>query len=157
VSGEVAEAERVFREFLAGRGLRLSAPRRAVLRAAMALEQHFGRRQLERRLAASGVHRATIFRTLPLLVEAGIVARVREARGRVRFEHVLGHGHHDHLLCERCGRVLEFESPAVEREQERLCRKHGFRQTSHSFVVRGLCSECRARQARQAGSGRGSE
>lgn len=145
----LAEAEQRFRQFLGGRGLRLSAPRRAVLRAAMALENHFERRSLERRLAGSGVHRATLFRTLPLLVEAGLLGRVRGRGGRVRFEHTVGHGHHDHLVCECCGRMVEFASDAVEKEQERLCRAHDFVQTAHSLVIRGLCGRCREREQRK--------
>ncbi len=136
-------AESMFREFLAARGLRLTAPRRAALRAVMSLERHFGLPELKRRMAGAGAHRATLYRTLPLLEEAGIIRRVREELDHWHYEHLVGHAHHDHLLCVGCGRVIEVASPAIEREQKRLCRRHGFAETSHSFIVRGLCAACR--------------
>jgi Fur family ferric uptake transcriptional regulator len=134
-------------KYLAGRGMRLTRPRLAVLRAVMEFDSHFGLPHLERALAGSGTHRATIFRTMPLLVEAGIVRRVREQLDHWHYEQVIGHRHHDHLLCTDCGAVLEFTSPAIEREQRRLCKRHGFEETSHSFIVRGRCSQCRRRAA----------
>jgi Fur family ferric uptake transcriptional regulator len=145
------QAERTFREFLASRGLRLTAARRAVLRAVMDIDGHFGRNRLGARLGGGGAHRATMFRTLPLLVEAGIIRRMRETMDHWHYEHVIGHQHHDHLQCLRCGRVVEFTSRAIEREQGRLCRRHGFEETSHTFIVRGLCSSCRRGGRRKAG------
>jgi len=138
------EAEQSFSRFLSARGLRLTATRREVLRAAMELESHFGLPDLESRLARKNVHRATLFRTLPLLVEAGILRRVRERLDHWHYEHTVGHEHHDHLLCINCRRLVEFVSPAIEREQKKLCRQHGFLETSHSFIIRGICPDCRA-------------
>jgi Fur family transcriptional regulator, ferric uptake regulator len=136
-------AEEKFRDFLAGKGLRLTAPRRAVLRAVMEFDAHFGRNRLLGKLKGTGAHRATMFRALPLLVEAGIVRRMRERLDHWHYERVVGREHHDHLLCVACGRVIEFTSPAIEREQRRLCKKHDFEETTHSFIVRGQCSRCR--------------
>ena len=119
------------------------------------LESHFGLPHLERKLAGSGVHRATLYRTLPLLEEAGIIRRVREKLDHWHYEHVVGHQHHDHLLCARCGKVIEVASAAIEREQKRLCRRHGFEERSHSFIVRGLCARCRAGARRRKPKRRG--
>lgn len=143
MSRDFQQAEKLLRAHLAARGLRLTAPRRAVLRAVMALDRHFGLEHVEKRLAGSGVHRATLYRTLPLLESAGIIRRVREELDRWRYEHLVGHRHHDHLLCTGCGRVVEFASPVIKRTLTRLCRRHGFEEKSHSFIVRGLCARCR--------------
>ncbi len=155
-SDDYDRAEERFRNFLAGKGLRLTGPRRAVLRAVMDLDEHFGRNRLLKKLGGGGAHRATMFRTLPLLVEAGIVRRMRERLDHWHYEHVVGHEHHDHLLCVACGRVIEFTSPAIEREQRRLCKRHGFVETSHSFIIRGRCSQCQGagnpRRSRRKGS-----
>ncbi len=138
--------------FLKDRSLRLTAPRRAAVEAVMAIEGHFGLDDLRRRLAKTGAHRATLFRILPLLEEAGILRRVRVRANGWRYEHAVGHLHHDHLVCERCGRLVEFRCPRIEREQERLCRAHGFSETSHLHVIRGLCRDCREpKHGRQAG------
>jgi Fur family ferric uptake transcriptional regulator len=149
---DYARAEQVFREFLAARGLRLTRSRREVLRAVMRLEIHFGRNRLLGELAGSGVHRATMFRTLPLLVEAGVLRRMRESLDHWHYEHVIGHQHHHHLLCARCGRAIEVVSPVMERERRRLCARHDFEETSHSFMVRGICARCRRRRRRRGGS-----
>ncbi len=143
MAAEYRAAETILREFLAARGLRFTAPRRAALRAVMSLEKHFGLPHIERKLAGGGAHRATLYRTLPLLEEAGIIRRVREKLDHWHYEHLVGHEHHAHLLCVGCGKVIEVASPAIEREQQRLCRGHGFQERSHSFIVRGLCAGCR--------------
>ena len=109
----------------------------------MEFDAHFGRNRLLGKLKGTGAHRATMFRTLPLLVEAGIVRRMRERLDHWHYEHVVGREHHDHLLCMACGRVIEFTSPAIEREQRRLCKRYDFEETAHSFIVRGKCSSCR--------------
>ncbi len=138
--------EDIFREFLALKGLRLTAPRRAVLQAVESFERHFDLTELEARLGPGGAHRATLFRTLPLLIDAGILCRVREHLNHWHYEKVVGVEHHDHLFCVSCGKVVEFNSPAMERSQRRLCRLHGFSELSHSFVLRGLCESCKKRK-----------
>jgi Fur family ferric uptake transcriptional regulator len=121
----------------------------------MALDRHFDPTEIERRLAAAGVHRASIYRILPVLEAAGIIRRVRDEHSHWHYEHVVGHQHHDHLVCERCGRVIEFASPEIESEQGRQCRLHGFTETSHHFVIRGVCRQCRAKSSARSGDSRG--
>ena len=145
-SREALAAHQTFAEFLAARNLRLTAPRRAALAAVMQFERHFDLAEVERRLGRRGVHRATVYRALPLLEAAGVIRRVRDDPTHWHYEHVVGHAHHDHLVCERCGRVVEFASSRIEREQARLCRAHGFAETAHSFVIRGLCRRCRGKR-----------
>jgi Fur family ferric uptake transcriptional regulator len=63
-----------------------------------------------------------------------------------RFELALGRRHHDHLLCRRCGRVVEFRSSAIEDLQVRVAARHGFRLTAHVHELVGDCSACRRRK-----------
>ena len=121
----------------------------------MGIEGHFSLEDLRRRLEGTGAHRATMFRILPLLEEAGILRKVRAGSRGWRYEHAVGHPHHDHLVCERCGRLAEFRCPRIEREQARLCRAHGFSETSHLHVIRGLCRGCRRRGNGSGGMRRG--
>jgi Fur family ferric uptake transcriptional regulator len=153
-ASEYQRAEKIFREFLAARGQRLTTPRRAVLRAVTEMKTHFGRNRLGEKLKGSGVHRATMFRTLPLLVEAGILHRMREKLDHWHYETVIGHRHHGHLLCVGCGRIIEFCSPAVQRERKRLCRRHDFQEKSHTFIIRGLCARCRRERGRRSAGGK---
>ena len=99
-------------------------------------------------LARSGtpVVLTTVYRNLPLMERAGIVRRTgyHDSRdGRTRYEHVWGQEHHDHLVCSRCGRRVEFHYPAIEILQDAVARDHGFVLERHHMELIGICSECR--------------
>lgn len=140
-------AHEQFGTFLAGRGLRYTAERRAVVGAVFARHRHFGAEELLRwsRAGRPGVSRATIYRTLELLVAAGLVRQMTFGdKSAQHYEQVLGIPHHDHLVCEGCGRVEEVFSADLEREQDALCARHGFVVHHHNLEVFGLCHRCQA-------------
>jgi Fur family transcriptional regulator, ferric uptake regulator len=87
--------------------------------------------------------RATIYRALELLVEHGLVERVEVGDGQARFEKVVPGGeHHHHLVCERCGRLVAFDDPGLERAIARVCERLGVRVESHDVLLRGACGRC---------------
>ncbi len=139
------------RELLVGylrrRGLRMTGEREALLRAAFAQHGgHFTLDELAReamRLHA-GASRSTVFRSLPLLVDAGILQPALVSGEARRYELALGRRHHDHLLCSRCGQIVEFRSEAIEKLQLGVAARHGFRLTSHVHELLGECAACRA-------------
>lgn len=88
------------------------------------------------------VSRATVYRTLDLLVEAGFLSKMLTENQAI-YEVVKGRHHHDHLVCTICGETLEVFSDALEKAQDDLCREHGFLPVSHSLRVEGLCARCR--------------
>jgi Fur family ferric uptake transcriptional regulator len=90
------------------------------------------------------VGRVTVYRTLALMVEAGLVEERPFERDRMRYEHVVGHGHHDHMVCVNCGQVAEWESPAIEREQRRAADREGFEILHHTHTLFGRCRACAA-------------
>ena len=90
-----------------------------------------------------GVSRATLYRTLARLVEAGLVHKIEMAKGQARYEVMVGRHQHDHMICLACGRIVEFESREIERLQEEICRRKGFAMTGHMHQIRGRCSACR--------------
>lgn len=143
-SDDLKAAEAVFCEFLRDRGLKYTRERRAVLRGAMRNEQHFEADTLLQELRAGGqrVAKATIYRTLPLLVECRIIRPVELGEKHTRYEHTYGHTPHDHMVCRRCGRVVEFDSSHVSRLAAALAREQGFRVVSHRFQIVGYCLEC---------------
>jgi Fur family ferric uptake transcriptional regulator len=131
--------------FLRARGLRMTGEREALVRAALGRRRHFTLDELveeavERDARAS---RATVYRGLPILIEAGILQPVLVSDEPRRFELVLGRRHHDHLRCRRCGRVVEFRSDAIEDLQLKIAARHGFRLTSHVHELVGDCAACR--------------
>jgi Fur family transcriptional regulator, ferric uptake regulator len=136
-----------FRAFLKENGLTLTAARRAILEGIAAARGHFDADELHAALKGRGVSAATIYRALPLFVEAGILRETLRARGRSRYEPAFGREHHDHLECLSCGAVIEFRDDALEALQDRVCRRHGFRPVEHRLGIRGYCRAC----ARKAG------
>ena len=138
------DAKQRFLAFLETKNLRITAPRCAIIDAAFGTEDHFTAEQLlekSRRLDPS-VSRATVYRTLDLFVECGLVRRHRlGGRGHV-YEHVHAGQRHDHLVCSECGRVVEFVSPGIEALQAEICRAHGFEHEIHSMQIQGVCTSC---------------
>src|SRR5262249_36635667 len=91
--------------------------------------------------AGFGVSRATIYRTLAKLVDAGLLRRL-EVGTRTFYEHDYGYPQHEHLFCDKCRRMIEFQNPAIEAVLADACRQHGFVRSGHSFIIHGICAEC---------------
>ena len=126
------------------KGLKLTPQRTAILDAVYATHDHFDADELYLGLRADGqrISKATVYRTLDLLTAAGLIREVDLDKGHRAYEHVLGHGHHDHLLCTSCGKVIEFDDAEIEDHQNRVCSEFGFRPESHSLRIRGICADC---------------
>ncbi|TAN37570.1 MAG: transcriptional repressor [Nitrospirae bacterium] len=136
---------KIFQRFLVEKKLKLTKERIEVLNEVFSFHGHFGPEQLYIRLKSSGskASRASVYRTVNLLVESGLVERVtRTDKGNI-YEHTFGHSHHDHMVCISCNRVIEFYSENLEKLQEEICRKNVFSGTNHLLEIRGYCEACR--------------
>jgi len=136
--------EKRFQDHLRRRGLRLTRERRAVLREIEDLNGHFEPEQLLVRLREKGipVSRASVYRTLPLLLDCGLIEEAVYKDRKTRYEKCQGRDHHDHLICTSCGKIIEFLSEPIESLQDEICRGHGFSPVSHTLEIRGLCDSC---------------
>jgi len=85
---------------------------------------------------------ATVYRTLKLLTRLGLAAQRKFADGETRYEPTLKEGHHDHLICLDCGRIIEFEDKAIESLQNRIARHHHFKTYYHRMELYGQCVKC---------------
>src|SRR5258708_18690455 len=134
-----------------GGGLKPPGEGRAFLAELLARHEHFEADELLVRLRAKHkkISRATIYRTLDLLVDSGIVGRVRIGETGYRYERLRAGEHHDHLICNECGRVIEFFEPRIESLQDVVCERYGFLPLSHSHQMRGICRQCRPRVNRE--------
>jgi Fur family ferric uptake transcriptional regulator len=102
------------------------------------------RRELRQQGARVGL--ATVYRTLDLLVESGLVRAHEFGEGFKRYEPTTAQAHHEHLICERCGRVLEFAHERLERMLPVLADEHGFQHRRHRIEIYGVCRSCRRQE-----------
>jgi Fur family ferric uptake transcriptional regulator len=144
MSGNIEE-RRLFSEFLKRRGLKTTRERTALFDEIFSTHRHFDADDLVMRMRQheKKISRATIYRTLELLHECGLVGRVRLNEEKYRYERLRKGEHHDHLVCTGCGKVIEFIDAAIERRQDAVCRGYDFVATSHSHQIWGLCAACR--------------
>jgi Fur family ferric uptake transcriptional regulator len=95
------------------------------------------------------VSRATAYRTLTKLVDAGLLRRL-DIGARTFYEHDYGYPQHDHLVCEQCGKMIEFQRPEIEPILREVASEQLFQVAGHSLIVRGVCADCnRARGNRR--------
>jgi Fur family ferric uptake transcriptional regulator len=145
------EALERFEEFLRGKDLRLTEARAAIVEAALARSGHYPIEELIGDLRARGIRgsKATVYRTLPLLAEAGILQPAILAGDSRSYETTWGHEHHDHLVCGRCAKVVEFGFEPFEVLQREVADRYGFRLETHHHELVGTCPECLAREGGQ--------
>jgi Fur family ferric uptake transcriptional regulator len=141
-----------FAEYLTKNSLRLTRERRTILGEMARIEGHFEADELLAHFRRRGrrVSRATLYRTLARLVDAGLVHRIEMNQGQARYEMMVGRHHHDHMICLDCGRIIEFESREIERLQDEICRRKGFKMTGHMHQIRGRCANCTPRKKRRS-------
>ena len=138
-------------QLLRSTGVRLTAQRQLVVRRAVAT-LHFTAEELVKdvRVIDPSVARGTIYRTLALLHQAGIVEKHDFLYGPPNYEVTLGKAHHDHLMCVRCGEIIEFQEPRIERLQERVVDRFGYRLLSHTYKLYGVCQPCQSKDPKQS-------
>lgn len=146
-----------FERFLHKRELRLTEARAAIVEAALARQGHYPIEDLIVDLKARGIRgsKATVYRTLPLLAEAGILEPAIIAGESKAYETTYGRHHHDHLLCARCGRVVEFEFDAFEILQKEVASRYGFRLDGHHHELLGTCPDCLSKEPATVAEARG--
>jgi Fur family ferric uptake transcriptional regulator len=111
-------------------------------------EDHLSVEGIRRELKRQGerVGTATVYRTLDLLLESGLVRAHEFGEGFKRYEPVVAQADHEHLICERCSRVIEFANERLERMLPALADEHGFQHRRHRVEIYGVCRNCRQRE-----------
>lgn len=130
--------------FLKERGLRRTKQRDAILEAAFSTTEHFTAEDLlamSRRIDQS-VSRATVYRTLPLLVESGMLGENDFGRDQKYYDpNVLDHPHHNHLICKDCGKIVEFEDEHIDILEDCISKRLGFTPAEKSMRIEATCEE----------------
>ena len=134
-----------FEEFLQSRGKRMTQQRRVIVRQVFEGHEHFDADQLIDRLAGKTgekkASRPTVYRTLTEMVDSGILRKM-DLGGRAVYEHDYGYPQHDHLHCQKCDKLVEFHSDALQKIRAAVGREHRFRVTGHLLIITGICPEC---------------
>ena len=130
-------------QLLRTKGVRLTDQRRLVVRRAVAY-LHFTSEELVHDVRAidSSVARGTVYRTLALLHDAGVVEKHDFRYGPPNYEVTFAKAHHDHLMCVQCGEIIEFQEPRVEVLQDQVVKRYGYQLLSHTHKLYGLCRRC---------------
>lgn len=136
-----------FRRWLRDHNQPLTRQRELVAETVFSADGHLSIEEVRGRLAARGerVGLATIYRAMDVLVTSGLVRGQDFGEGFRRFEPVGSRSGHEHLVCDRCGRVIEFASERLERMLQLLADEHGFQPDRHRVEVHGVCRDCRRR------------
>lgn len=140
--------KQVFLEHIQKAGLRKTGQRDLILEIFLRTEEHLTSEDLYRlvRKQDQSVGHTTVYRTLKLLIEAGLAREVRLGDGKTYYEHHYNHEHHDHMICTDCGKVIEFFSPELEALQETMAEKFDFKLTHHSLRILGVCDDCQKKE-----------
>ncbi len=140
-----AKLRNSFEQYLRHRDLKFTAQRQRIFDRAFETHDHFSAETLYSWLSdeeGARVSRATVYRTLALLVEGGFLESLDVGAGELVYEHVAGHKHHDHMVCVSCGRIEEFRDAEIERLQIENARKKGFVMVDHDLRLFGYCKAC---------------
>jgi Fur family ferric uptake transcriptional regulator len=134
-----------FGNHLKRQGLRFTAERRRLVETILSMNGHFSPEDVLDRVKSKKVQvsRATVYRLLPVLVEADLIQQSLLSEGTSRFEVTWNKDHHDHLICSQCNRVIEFQHNTIEILQREIANKYGFVLDHHVMELVGRCRECR--------------
>jgi Fur family transcriptional regulator, ferric uptake regulator len=141
----VADATQIIGQ-LTKEGHRLTTPRQAIIRMVAPRQDHFSAQEVWEGVKSrySGIGRATVFRTLDLLTELGVLNRIHTGDGCHRYT-VCETKHHHHLMCVSCGTVLPLEAAGIEGQIRRMAAEAGFDLLTHHLELVGRCAACKDR------------
>ncbi|HOW65309.1 MAG TPA: transcriptional repressor [Candidatus Paceibacterota bacterium] len=140
------EAKKEFFALLARRKMRLTSQRLAIVEAVFGTDQHFTAEQLLAwsRLRDPSVSRATVYRTLPLLVQNGFVQALNLGKEETVYDpNYVDHPSHSHIICTDCDEIVEFESEQLAEIESQIRKQLGFQVDSMTLQVTARCGEFR--------------
>ena len=139
-----------YEEYVQSRGKRMTRPKKQLLEHVFSRHEHFDAETLIDKLPqdAKGIGRATVYRALAEFVDAGLLKEF-QLDGRAVYEHDYGYPQHDHLYCQECQKLIEFQSDELLALREAVARDNHFRVSGHRFIITGVCEECRMSRRRK--------
>lgn len=142
---QAGKVEKLLRGYCKQKSLKYTPERKRILEAVCSMDNHFEADDLYlnlRETIGRRISRATVYRTLPLLEESGLIRRVIFVDKRTHYEHVHDHRHHEHLICLKCGKIIEFYRQSLEDSLEDIARQNRFTSVAHKLEITGYCDAC---------------
>lgn len=139
------DEHRRFRNFLKSKGLKITPEREVVFDEALKSGDHFEVEDLLFTLKDKDrrISKATIYRTLPLLIEGGWLRRVIFDEKHMHFERDSGVKRHGHLVCANCGQIIEFRDKKLQEQLDLICQQYKFEPRDYKLEITGICRKCK--------------
>ncbi len=134
----------IFRNYLRKKGLKFTRERLIIFNGIISISKHFDADSLCEFLKGrnKNISRASVYRTIPLLVKSGLITESLRCNNKFSYELTFGRRHHDHMVCVKCGRIIEFYDARIEKLQNEVCKKRGFEPLRHKLGIKGYCRAC---------------
>ena len=141
---DIAGARNTFTQYLQGKKLRITRERLLLVEEIMKGSGHFDADELYTLLKSKGLKasRATVYNTLELLVNCGLISKYRFGENHSRYEKAFGRPRHDHLICLHCGDIIEFVNKRLPKIQSEVCEENSFKFQSATLQIFGTCEKC---------------
>ena len=138
------EAQKIFIEFLKQNDLKNTPERMIILQEILKLDKHFEAENLFEHIKTMNikVSRASIYRTLDLLVQCGLVNKINFDNSCFYYETIINKSSHDHFICSKCGQIIEFYYPELENIHSKIIDEYGIQIEDYSHQIYGLCQNC---------------
>jgi len=134
----------MLKSYIEAKGLKSTAQRDYIAEVFFKTNTHISLEELlkkvKRKTPAIGY--ATVYRTMRLLTECGLAIARQFGDGQTRYENLPEHGHHDHVICIKCSKIIEFQNEKIEQLQSETAKKLGFTVISHKLELYGYCADC---------------
>ncbi|HAP37006.1 MAG TPA: transcriptional repressor [Bacteroidetes bacterium] len=137
-------AKEKFTKYLKSGNYRITPERFIIMETVMNFDGHFDADELFFQVKTSGqkVSRATVYNTLDLLQDCGLISKYRFGENHSRYEKAFGRPHHHHLICLECGDIIEFVNDLIEKIQKEVSDENKFKIQTSTFQIFGICSKC---------------
>ncbi len=136
-------AKREFKKYIKEKNLKFTQQRETILDEILNTKGHFQVEDIVHNIKNKNINvsRATVYRTLNILKDMGLVTEVIKFDNKTIYEISLKE-HHDHLICTTCGKIIEFHEEEIEKLQDKICKNYQFTPSFHRLEIFGLCKEC---------------
>ncbi len=133
-----------FKDYIKNKGLKFTSQRETVLEEILKTNGHFEIEDIVLKMKNKNINvsRATVYRTLNILKDMGLITEVIKYNNKTIYEISLKE-HHDHLICTKCGKIIEFHEEEIEKLQDKICQLYEFVPSFHRLEIFGLCNDCR--------------